>query len=81
MQYIDFCQSAEGNSQLYKKKEISFANNALGSAGETKHWIEMAYTLDYIDKKLYDEIIYEIDEIIKLIIGYIKKLKCQLKEK
>ena len=43
---------SEGNSQLYPKKEYNFANNALGSAGETKHWLEMAYELNYIDNDI-----------------------------
>lgn len=66
---------AEGNSQLYTKKEFSFANNALGSAGETKHWVEMAYRRNYIDKAIYEELMKDIDEVIKIIIGYMKKLR------
>ncbi len=66
---------AEGNSQLYPKKEFSFANNALGSAGETKHWLEMAYRREYIDKTTYVELVEDTEEVIRIIIGYMKKLR------
>mgnify|MGYP001333902597 FL=1 len=70
---------AEGNSQLYSKKEFSFANNALGSAGETKHWLEMAYRSKYIDDTTYYKLIEDTDEVIRMIIGYMKKLKGEIK--
>jgi len=70
---------AEGNSQLYSKKEFSFANNALGSAGETKHWLEMAYRRKYIDDTTYYKLIEDTDEVIRMIIGYMKKLKGEIK--
>lgn len=66
---------AEGNSQLYPKKEFSFANNALGSAGETKHWLEMAYRRGYINEIVYKELVEDTEEVIKIIIGYMKKLR------
>lgn len=69
---------AEGNSQLYKKKEFSFANNALGSAGETKNWIETAYRVGYIKYEIYQKLLSDTDEVIKMIIGYIKKLKSEI---
>lgn len=70
---------AEGNSQLYSKKEFSFANNALGSAGETKHWLEMAYRRKYIDDTTYYKLIEDTDEVIRMLIGYMKKLKGEIK--
>ena len=51
-------------------QEFSFANNALGSAGETKHWLEMAYRRNYINDCTYYELIEDVDEIIRMIIGY-----------
>ena len=70
---------AEGNSQLYTKKEFTFANNALGSAGETKHWLEMAYRRKYIDDTTYYKLIEDTDEVIRMLIGYMKKLKGEIK--
>lgn len=69
---------AEGNSQLYVKKEFSFANNALGSAGETKHWLEMAYRRKYIDDTTYYKLIEDTDEVIRMIIGYMKRLRNEM---
>lgn len=31
---------AEGNGQLYDKKQFSFFNNALGSASEVRNWLD-----------------------------------------
>lgn len=69
---------AEGNSQLYKKKEFSFANNALGSAGETKNWLEISYRREYIDASTYERLVEDTDEIIKMILGYMKKLRNEI---
>ncbi len=69
---------SEGNSQLYKKKECSFANNALGSAGETKNWLEISYRREYIDTPTYERLVEDTDEVIKMILGYMKKLKNEI---
>ncbi|WP_226986713.1 four helix bundle protein [Carboxydothermus hydrogenoformans] len=39
---------AEGNGQLYKKKQVNFLNNALASASETRHWLVVALDNGYI---------------------------------
>ena len=43
---------AEGNGQLYKKKQINFLNNALGSASETRHWLVIAADNGYFSRRL-----------------------------
>lgn len=68
----------EGNSQIFKKKEINFASQALGSAGETKHWVIMAHKRKYIDDATYNELTADIDEVIKMIIGYMKKVRSEM---
>lgn len=69
---------SEGNSQLYKKKEFSFANNAIGSAGETKNWLEVSYRREYIDAPTYERLVEDTDEVIRMIIGYMKKLRSEI---
>ncbi|MDK2821475.1 MAG: hypothetical protein PWP31_1440 [Clostridia bacterium] len=71
---------AEGNGQLYRKKEISFLNNALGSANETRHWLITALDNNYISQEDYDLLELKLIEIIKMLIGCIRKLQEQLKD-
>ena len=69
---------AEGNTQLFVKKEIVHANIALGSAGEVRNHLLTAYQNGYIDWKQYDALDKKLIEIIKMLFGYIKRLKSDL---
>lgn len=66
---------AEGNGQLYPKKEINFYNNALGSANETRHWLLIAYQNGYITNSVYDLLEAKLVEIVKMLFGCIRKLQ------
>lgn len=66
---------SEGNTQLFAKKEIYHANVALGSAGETRNHLITAFQNIYISKEQYDTFDEKLVEIIKMLYGYIKKLK------
>ena len=66
---------AEGNTQLFVKKEIVHANIALGSAGECRNHLLTAYQNNYIHKEKYDSLDAKLVEVIKMLYGYIKKLK------
>ncbi len=63
---------AEGNGQLFTKKTFSFFNNALGSANEVICWLEHARRRGYIGKEKEYELIMDTQEVIKMIIGYMK---------
>lgn len=69
---------AEGNIMIYRKKELSFMNNALGSAGEVRHWLTVCLDCNYITEETYKLLDYKIEEIIKLLYGCIRKLKNDL---
>ena len=69
---------AEGNTQLFIKKEIVHANIALGSAGEVRNHLLTAYQNGYIDREQYDALDKKLIEIIKMLFGYIKRLKMQI---
>ncbi|GMG97978.1 four helix bundle protein [Tepidimicrobium xylanilyticum] len=69
---------AEGNTQLFVKKEIVHANIALGSAGEVRNHLLTAYQNGYIDSEQYDALDKKLIEIIKMLFGYIKRLKYDL---
>ena len=70
---------AEGNGQLYKKKQITFLNNALGSASELRHWLVVALDNGYISEEEYNKLEQQTIEIIKMLLGYIRKLQEQVK--
>lgn len=63
---------AEGNVQLFTKKEIYHANVALGSVGETRNHLLTAYQNKYISKEQYDVLDEKLVEITKMLYGYIK---------
>lgn len=50
-------------------------NIALKEASETEYWLEILYETDYIDKKLFDSIISDGREIIKLLVSITKTQK------
>ncbi|AFK86090.1 MULTISPECIES: four helix bundle protein [Thermoanaerobacterium] len=66
---------AEGNTQLFIKRELFHANSALGSAGECRNHLLTAYQNDYINREQYDALDKMLIEIIKMLFGYIKGLK------
>jgi len=72
---------AEGNGQLYKKKQINFLNNALASASETRHWLITALDNKYISQEDYNTLEQKTIEIIRMLIGYIRKLQEQTDDK
>ncbi len=63
---------AEGNGQIYPKKELNYINNALGSASETLYWAEYAAMLGYIESNKYEKLKKDIIEIQKMLWGYLK---------
>lgn len=71
---------AEGCGQLYPKKEISFINNALGSASECRHWLELSFMNSYISENDFQLLDAKVIEIIKMLIGYMRKVQTQISE-
>ena len=70
---------AEGNTQLFIKRELFHANAALGSAGEVRNHLLTAYRNGYLHKEKYDSLDAKVVEIIKMLHGYIKRLKLEIK--
>ena len=50
-------------------------NIALKEASETEYWIEILYETEYIDKKLFDSINSDCQELIKLLVSITKTQK------
>ena len=65
---------AEGNTQLFIKKEIVHANIALGSAGEVRSHLITALQNNYISQEQYNALDEKVVEIIKMLYGYINRL-------
>ena len=53
----------------YEKMFISKLSDCEGEAAETQVWIEFAYECEYIDKKAFDNLMKEYDNIIGKIIN------------
>lgn len=68
---------AEGNTQLFVKKEKVHANIALGSAGEVRSHLITAYQNNYLTKEQYEILDEKTIEIIKMLYGYISRLNSQ----
>jgi S23 ribosomal protein. len=66
---------AEGNSQLFVRKEINFFNNALGSCAETICALDIALQNKYITVEEHDRLEVKLIEIQKMTISYIRKLQ------
>ncbi|NOU53741.1 four helix bundle protein [Brevibacillus borstelensis] len=71
---------AEGNGQLYFQKEVSFLNNALGSAGESQMWLEEARNAKLIDQQTFECLDNEAVEVRKMLVAMIKKVKVEIGE-
>lgn len=71
---------AEGVGQEYRAKTLSFCNIAMGSCSEMRHWIEIAKIQEYINNEVFNEINNILDEIARMLIGYIKMIKRQLEK-
>lgn len=55
-----------------KKDFYAKLNIALKEAVETEYWLEILHETDYIDKKLFDSINSDCQEIIKLLVSITK---------
>ena len=62
----------------YAQSKADFHNKlmiSLKEANETKYWLELLHHSSYIDEKMYQSIIPEIDTLLKLLIASTKTTK------
>lgn len=69
---------AEGLSTLYDKKKLTFISTAIGSCGEMKCWYEHCLNLEYISKEQFDKLDADTTEIMRMLLGYAKKLRAEI---
>ena len=65
----------EGNCRKTTKEFIQFLYQAKGSLSETQYHLLLAKDLKIIDQLVFDKLIYESDEIGKMISGLISFLR------
>lgn len=63
-------EHAESKADFVHKLSI-----ALKEANETEYWLDLLYQSKYIDKKSYDSIHNDCDELLKLLVSIIKTSK------
>ena len=72
---------AEGNGQLYIKKEVQFLSVAIGSISEVKACIDLIYDREYINEVDFRELDEELTQITKILFSMYKKIKENLNYK
>lgn len=65
---------AEGNINFYHKKDFDRLNTALGSVAECRAFFDMALVEKYITPEEYEKIERDAEEILKMLIGMMKKI-------
>ena len=65
---------AEGYGRLYGKETIKFLSNALGSASELETQLILSKNLDYISVEHAQQLIVQIEEIIRMLTALIKSM-------
>jgi len=63
---------------VYAASKADFINKlqiAQKEAGETRFWLELLYKSDYLDKKQFDDIIKDCEELLKLLTATLKTSK------
>ena len=66
---------AEGHGRFYYQETIRFCYIARGSLSEAYTHLTVAYELGYISQKLYADLRKQVEDLIRIINGYIAYLK------
>ena len=70
---------SESNAfQLYPRKQMMFLSNALGSLQETRCFLELSLRLGYIDGETHTKLDKESEELIRMLVGMIKRVKSKI---
>ncbi len=66
---------AEGCGRDGKKEFARFLNIALGSANELQYHLVLSRDLGYLETLRCDEMLLKIDEVKKMLVAFVKRLK------
>jgi len=67
---------AEGHGRFYFQETVRFCYIARGSLSETYTHLTVAHELGYIPQGIYADLRKQVEELIRIINGYIAYLKC-----
>jgi len=70
-----FANIAEGHGRFYYQENVRFCDIARGSLTETYTHLVLAHDMIYIPDDLFNRLKSQIDELIRIINGYIAYLK------
>jgi len=63
---------AEGCGRNHRKDSLQFFFIARGSAFELETQLYLAFDLGFIDEAVFDEVVFQIEKVKKLLSGFIK---------
>jgi four helix bundle protein len=66
---------AEGSSKSTDRHRLKYLQIALGSLNELEYFILLSLDLKYINQDLFDEITNRINEVKRMLLAFISKLK------
>ncbi|NUM72613.1 MAG: four helix bundle protein [Ignavibacteriaceae bacterium] len=66
---------AEANGGISKADFSNKLAIAYKEALETKFWLQLLHATEYIDKNMFDSLINDLDEIIKILFTILKKTR------
>ena len=66
---------AEAEYAISRKDFLSTQYIALKEWSETRYWLDLLYEADYLDKKSYESIITDCDELIRMLSASTKTIK------
>lgn len=61
-----------------RKDFLHKLNIGLKEANESIYWLELLYTTDYINKRMYDSITKDALELLKMLISSVKTTRSQM---
>jgi four helix bundle protein len=66
---------AEGFERASRKEYLQFLNIAKGSAGELRSLLRVAFEIDYLEKRLYDELSDSVAKLSAYLFNQMKAIK------
>lgn len=66
---------AEGSQGQSRADFISKMNIALKEATETEYWLDLLYETNYINAEMYESVVADNRELIKMLISIVKNTK------
>jgi len=72
-----FSNISEGCKKMTDKELIYYCYNAMGSAGEVEAQLIFSERVGYLSKEVVDKLSKEVDEIGKMLMGFVKSIEDQ----